>query len=71
MSEERKISDDELVEITGGADGPIIELDRSKLGDDDQDADPGLGSDAPSTPGGPGNPPENVGGGGGGASHLA
>jgi hypothetical protein len=68
MSKERKISDDELVEISGGADGPVIELDRAKL-DDDQDEGPSFGKED-STPGGPGVPPDTTGGGGGGSSHM-
>jgi hypothetical protein len=69
MSKEKKISDEDLVEIAGGAQGPLIELDRKTL-DDDPEPDPTIGTDRPDAPGGPGNPPENVGGGSGGSTHL-
>jgi hypothetical protein len=32
MSKERKVSDDELVEIAGGADGPIIDPEGGSFG---------------------------------------
>lgn len=66
MTSQRKISDDELVEISGGADGPHIDIDPDQLNDDAEG--PRGPSEDPPSPGGPGIPPETQGTGGGGNS---
>jgi hypothetical protein len=55
MTDERKISDDELVEISGGADGPDVNIDESKptIG-----RRPGADSADLPPSGGPGSPPD-------------
>jgi len=65
MSEEKKISDDELVEISGGADGPFIGTDDRPQGGPESDRRSDSGS-----PGGPGNTPESEGVNEGGTSEL-
>lgn len=62
MTERRKIRDEELVEISGGIDLPIEDLEarRHQLAGEDRGRDGGGGN-----PGGPGPSAESVGEGGG------
>ena len=67
MTKGRKISDDELVEITGGTDVPVTKIDSA---DGDTSDDIGDASFESPRHGGPGPGPESEGTGGGGASHV-
>jgi hypothetical protein len=72
MGKERKISDDELVEIAGGADGPIIALNGGSITLETKQEVIGIEPEPTKPGGGPGpNLPETENPGTGGPEDLA